>query len=696
VARLRRYVKLPPPSAPAAELGELVAQLEADRETPARIPPLRAYEQELSEAGLSAFLEEMRATAPPVERWVPNLRFAWTASCVDNLLLEEPELAVFNGREHDRAVESFRQLDRELLDVAVERVRRAHGERAIETANQHREQWLLLRHQAGLRSRHLPFRELMRRAPDAVTAVKPCWMASPLAVSQILGDTRQHFDVVVFDEGSQVLPEDAISAILRGRSLVVAGDPHQLPPTQFFAADRNEDREGEEAQETEGFESILDVMATFLPRWQLDWHYRSRDERLIAFSNHHVYGDRLVTFPASSCEAPVVSHVQVDQATFGAAEEASSSAEARRVVELLREHARERPEVSLGVITMGIKHANRIESELARAIREDLELEDFVQAHPEEGFFVKNLERVQGDERDEIIISIGYGKDAGGKLPYRFGPLLIEGGHRRLNVAVTRARQRITVVSSFSHLDMDPTRSSKRGVELLRSYLEYAAAGGGSLAGGAAPLAPPAGLEAQMRQALARAGLDVIPGFGASRYRIDLVVRHPADADRYLLAVESDGAGYHSAPTARDRDRLRQEHLERRGWRFLRIWAPDWFRRQDGELARVLDAYSRALAGERSAGPATGAAANGPTADAAGSRAGPAVRRRPLPLIPRGLPIDDYDERSLERLLLWVKSDGRLRTHDDLLEAMMAELGLERHGRRIDARLREVIERGAR
>ncbi|MDQ6743129.1 MAG: AAA domain-containing protein, partial [Candidatus Dormibacteraeota bacterium] len=703
VERLGRYVGLPPASAPAAELVDLLAWLATDRETPARIPSLRAYELELSEAGMSAFLQEMRTTGAPAERWVPNLRFAWTASCVDHLLLEEPELAVFNGREHDRAVQAFRRLDRELLDVAVGRVRRAHGERAIETANRYREQWLLLRHQAGLRSRHLPFRELMRRAPDAVTAVKPCWMASPLAVSQILGDTGQHFDVVVFDEGSQVLPEDAISAILRGRSLVVAGDPHQLPPTQFFAADREEDREGEEAQETGGFESILDVMATFLPRWQLDWHYRSRDERLIAFSNRHVYGDRLVTFPASSSEAPVVSLEQVDQAAFGGTDEASSSMEVRRVVELLREHARERPEASLGVITMGIKHADRIEAELARALREDPLLEDFLQAHPDEGFFVKNLERVQGDERDEIILSIGYGKDAGGRLPYRFGPLLVEGGHRRLNVAVTRARVRITVVSSFSHLDMDPERSSKRGVQLLRSYLEYAAAGGGSLAGGAAPVAPRAELEAQMRQALSRAGLDVIAGFGASRYRIDLVVRHPLDPDRYLLALESDGAGYHSAPTARDRDRLRQEHLERRGWRFLRIWALDWFRRGDDEVARVVDAYRRALAGEDPAGQA-GRAVEASTGEAAFSRAAPAAttaaaasaaHRRPPPAIPRGLPIDEYDDRSLERLLRWVKSDGRLRTHDDLLEAMMDELGLERHGRRIDARLREVIEREA-
>jgi very-short-patch-repair endonuclease len=686
--RLGVYVGLPPPSAPTGQLSDLLGRLASDSQTPARLPALRAYERELRGRGVSAFLDELRLNGPPVDRWVPGLRHAWIASSVERLMLEEPELAVFSGREHEKVVEDFKRLDRALLEAAVERVRRAHAERAIETANEFREQWLLLRHQAGLRSRHLPFRELMRRAPEAVTAVKPCWMASPLAVSQILGDTRQHFDVVVFDEASQVLPEDAISAILRGRSLVVAGDPHQLPPTQFFAADRDEGQETREAEETEGFESILDVMATFLPRWQLDWHYRSRDERLIAFSNRYVYGDRLVTFPSSSWQTPAVSHVLVDQGRLGGVEEASPTAEVRRVVELVREHARTRAEMSLGVITMGIKHADRIEAELARAVRDDPQLEDFLAAPSEERFFVKNLERVQGDERDEIILSIGYGKDGSGRLPYRFGPLLVEGGHRRLNVAVTRARQRITVVSSFSHLDMDPARSSKLGVELLRRYLEYAASGGRGFGDGEAP-ATRDHLETQLEQALLGAGLEATARFGASRYRIDLAVRHPEEAGRYLLAIESDGPGYHSAPTARDRDRLREEHLEVRGWSFLRVWSPDWFRSHDQEVARVVESYRRAVAGEGSAGtPAAAAAPGGSGAVTVTS----GQRRSAPPALPRGLPIDDYDDAGLRRLLRWVKSDGRLRTDDDLLEAMMEELGLERHGRRIDARLRAVIE----
>jgi hypothetical protein len=673
------------------EVADLLARLAADRQTPLRIPSLRAYEREIAERGGASYLAELRATRPDVPRWVPNLRLAWVASCVDQLLLEEPELAIFNGREHDKVVEEFKRLDRRLLEVSTDRVRRAYGERAIQTANAHREQWLLLRHQAGLRARHLPFRELMRRAPDAVTAVKPCWMASPLAVSQILGDNRRHFDVVVFDEASQVLPEDAISSILRGKTLVVAGDPHQLPPTQFFAAERGEEQAAGEAESTEGFESILDVMKSFLPEWQLDWHYRSRDERLIAFSNEYVYDRRLVTFPSPNWETPAVRHIPVAQDRLGGAEEDSCSAEVRRVVELVAEHAQTRPELSLGVITMGIKHADRIEAELARALREDPALEAFVEAASEEKFFVKNLERVQGDERDQIILSIGYGKDASGRLPYRFGPLLVEGGHRRLNVAVTRARHRISVVSSFSHLDMDPARSDKLGVVLLRLYLQYAASGGSVFGEGEPAAAPGDDLELQVRLALERAGLDVTPHFGASRYRIDMAVRHPSDPGRYLLAIEGDGPGYHSSSTARDRDRLRQEHLEARGWRFLRIWSPDWFYRREAEIERVMEAYREVLAAQVPGVPAGGGPAGGsPSAAAAAPRRGGSP-----PQVLRGLPIDEYDEATLERLLRWIRSDGRLRTDDELLEAMMDELGLDRHGRRIDARLRAVIEQPA-
>jgi very-short-patch-repair endonuclease len=321
-------------------------------------------------------------------------------------------------------------------------------------------------------------------------------------------------------------------------------------------------------------------------------------------------------------------------------------------------------------------------------------LESFFASHPEERFFVKNLERVQGDERDAIILSIGYGKDSSGKLPYRFGPLLTEGGFRRLNVAITRAKKRVTLVSSFSHADMDPSRSSKKGVELLRLYLQYAASGG-QVFGDDGPAAIERNeFEIQVQTALERAGLQIVPQFGASKYRIDMAVQDPDHPGRNVLAVECDGATYHSSPTARDRDRLRQEHLEARGWRFVRIWSTDWFARRDEEVARVIEAYERARqpvdGSDISIAPAPPRKSTPPDHTPVDSP--PSTGRGEKPAIPRNLPIHEYQTRQLANLVRWIKSDGRLRTDDELVEAMMAELGFERHGRRIESALRQAIQ----
>jgi very-short-patch-repair endonuclease len=307
---------------------------------------------------------------------------------------------------------------------------------------------------------------------------------------------------------------------------------------------------------------------------QLTWHYRSRDERLIAFSNAHIYDRTLVTFPGAD-PGQVLSYVPAPWQPD--ADINSPAPEVDTVVDLVLEHARERPDESLGVITMGIRHRDRIEARLRDRLRQDpelaAELSGFFDESLEERFFVKNLERVQGDERNAIILSIGYGKNARGDMVYRFGPLLSEGGKRRLNVAVTRAKNRITLVSSFSSRDMDPDRSAAEGVQLLRQYLQYAETGGANL--GDQVLDKPAlnPFEVDVRDTLARHGLKLTPQYGTSGYWIDFAVQHPAQPGRFVLAIECDGATYHSSQSARDRDRLRQEQLERQGWRFHRIWS---------------------------------------------------------------------------------------------------------------------------
>src|SRR5580704_8115528 len=433
---------------------------------------------------------------------------------------------------------------------------------------------------------------------------------SPLMVSQVLPATRL-FDVVIFDEASQIVPADAIPSIMRGHQIVVAGDDRQLPPTNFFrqlsdeADDPGEDDDGLVSFGT-GFESVLDALRPLLPTAPLTWHYRSRDERLVAFSNARIYGGALTTFPGVFRDE-CLRHVVVAQGP-GAGQEVSVTAEVRRVVELVLEHARKRPQESLGVIALGVKHAERIDGTLRKVLAERPEFADteafFADDRPEP-FFVKNLERVQGDERDAIILSIGYGKHPDGRMRYQWGPLLRDGGERRLNVAATRAKHRLTLVSSFSGYDVDPERVTKAGARLLADYLEYASSGGTAPeASGAAELNP---FEADVKERLAACGITVVPQYGVGGYRVDFAATHPEDAGRMVLAIEADGESYRESGSVRDRDRLRGEHLQRLGWHYHRLWSTNWLQDPQGEVAKVRAAYQRAVSATDPASAATAA-----------------------------------------------------------------------------------------
>ena len=579
---------------PLQYLKELFNELAADRDTPQLVAGLKEIERTIEQSGASSIITELRRLKSDPSLWQKQFKYAWFASCLDQARAQDSALTVFHRETHEQLIEEFRALDQERVNISSNRVRRAHAERVIAAMNAYPEQEALVRREAAKKARHLPLRKLLAEAPDVLTSISPCWMASPLSVSQLLDADRRYFDVVIFDEASQVLPEDAVPALLRAQRAVVAGDKYQLPPTTFFAGGLDEEEEAESPSPVEGLESLLDLMSSFLETCELLWHYRSRDEALIAFSNRHIYNDRLITFPSPG-SSPSISHVLVSCIPGQDGQEESASREVQRVVELVLQHATERPNETLGVITMGIKHAQRIEATLDTALRERPELAAFFDEGRPERFFVKNLERVQGDERDAILLSVGYGKDRSGRLVYRFGPLLTKGGERRLNVAVTRARQRMTLVSSFDHHDMDPNRSSSRGVELLRLYIQYAASEGkilGETEQSGVQLNP---FEKDIYDALTGKGISLLPQWGVSSYRIDMVAQHPQQPGRFVLAIECDGASYHSLPTARDRDRLRQQQLEALGWRFHRIWSTDWFMRREKEIQRAVDAYEAAV-----------------------------------------------------------------------------------------------------
>ena len=618
--------RVPVPDQPERQLEALTA----DQDTAWKLPRLYELGAAFDDAGLGPLMDELARREADPDLAAAAFDHAWYSAILDQIRVRDPRYAAHRGTALDDIASDFRVRDVQHLAANRVRVRRAWADRLRDALDRHPLQARVIRKQAALRRGHLPLRRLLDQTGDVLFALKPCWAMSPLMVSQVLPAARL-FDVVIFDEASQIIPGDAISSIMRGHQIVVAGDDRQLPPTNFF---RQVGDEGDEPGEDDeslvsfgaGFESVLDALRPLLPTWPLAWHYRSRDERLVAFSNTRIYGGALTTFPGVFRD-DCLRHVVVSQGPEPG-QEVSVTAEVEQVVELILEHARARPRESLGVIALGVRHAERIDAALRHMLADHPDLEGFFAEDSPEPFFVKNLERVQGDERDAIILSIGYGKHRDGRMRYQWGPLLRDGGERRLNVAATRARCRLTLVSSFSSHDVDPDRVTKAGARLLADYLEYAGSGGTAngavkgasaggmgrrVGGGAAELNP---FEADVRDRLAACGITVVPQYGVGGYRVDFAAAHPQDADRMVLAIEADGASYRQSGSVRDRDRLRGEHLQRLGWNFHRLWSTNWFADPQGEVAKVRDAYERAVsaADPPDPGPADQGPAGDPTA----------------------------------------------------------------------------------
>jgi hypothetical protein len=587
-------------------LSELPGRLEALARRSDRLavlPRVVSVLDNLRESGLGPLVDDLAERGVAAVDVAPEMDFVWWTSLLDDISVRDSAYGAHDGDFLRRVGAEYIEADHAHLAGTVERVRAGVGRRLREVLADHPEQEALVRAEAGKSRRHRPLRELLPRAAETLTAIKPCWAMSPLVVASILPAGRW-FDVVIFDEASQIPPAQAVSAISRATQVVVAGDERQLPPTSFFTAAVDiDDSAAVSAMDfddslTEGFESILDVLSAALPVRRLTWHYRSLDERLVSFANAQMYDGTLVTFPGTSEEAVVRLEVVDGSAPVQPGLEAieSTQAEVDRVVTLVLAHARTRPGESLGVIALGIKHANRIDQALRSALIGAEGLGDFFDEDAAERFFVKNLERVQGDERDAIILSIGYGKTPHGRVLHRFGPLNLEGGERRLNVAITRARRRMTVVSSFTATDLDPARLKARGALMLRDFLSYAADGGSQPAPGDATkaVAPVDPLVEDLASRLRGAGLVVHPGYGTSAQRIDLAVEDPRRRGRALVAVETDGPRYAAMSSTRDRDRLRIEQLRRLGWEHVRIWTTDLFRDPARDVARVVAAVRRA------------------------------------------------------------------------------------------------------
>jgi len=440
------------------------------------------------------------------------------------------------------------------------------------------------------KKRHVPIRQLISRASEALMAMKPCFMMSPLSVAKYLGPGRS-FDLVVMDEASQLRLEDAIGAVARGKQLVVVGDPKQLPPSSFFQTDNiYTEVEEEEMTAAEDTESILDICQVNFETRRLKWHYRSAHESLIAFSNKEFYDNELIVFPSpyQGTNSLGINYHFIDGAKYT---KGKNRIEAQRVAMAVADHFKKSPDLSLGVATFNTEQRDLITDELERIQKENRWFETAIKEteDTEEPFFVKNLETVQGDERSVIMISTTYGPDINtGIVNQRFGPINRDTGWRRLNVIATRAKQRIDLFTSMKGSDIKVHPGSSRGVIALRKYLDFAEKGILTDFGAITGIEPDSDFEIAVTSLLDRYGYRTVPQVGVAGFFIDIGVYNPYRENEFLCGIECDGATYHSTKSIKDRDVLRQQILESKGWDIYRIWSTDWFKNREREKDKVL------------------------------------------------------------------------------------------------------------
>lgn len=447
---------------------------------------------------------------------------------------------------------------------------------------------VLIRNECGKKKRHIPIRQLVKRAGDALSALKPCFMMGPMSVAQYLEPGKFLFDVVVMDEASQIKPEDALGTIARGTRLVVVGDPKQLPPTNFFnrlVQDEEEDHTGIEESE-----SILDATLPIFNSRRLRWHYRSQHESLIAFSNYSFYNNNLVLFPSPNIDSNLYG-INYRRLKRGCFTNRRNNREAEAIAEAVKEHFDNHFEETLGIVAMSADQRDQIERAIEQFSKEDSYFRQLLERDEQrpESLFVKNLENVQGDERDVIFISMTYGPvEVGGKVFQRFGPINSDVGWRRLNVLFTRSRKRMHVFSSMNSSDIVVSGKSSKGVRALRDFLAYCESGKLHQTIEETDRPPDSDFEISVMEALGAHGFVCVPQVGIAGFFIDIAVRDPGNPGSYLMGIECDGATYHSAKSVRDRDRLRQNVLENLGWNIQRIWSTDWFKNPNSQIEPIV------------------------------------------------------------------------------------------------------------
>lgn len=548
-------------------------------------------------AGLRKIVDKVIEKAVPGNQFADFVEYAYRVWWLKGIIDREPLLRTFSRSDHERKILEFRAADERFQKLTEKYLfaKLAAGLPNTDTPTPRNSEMGVLNREIAKQRAHYPVRKLVQCIPTLLPQLKPCLLMSPLSVAQYLDAGHTMFDIVIFDEASQIPVWDAVGAIARGSQVIVVGDPKQLPPTSFFErADEDDDLsvDSENLAIVKDLESILDEsMATGMSQLTLDWHYRSKHESLIAFSNGRYYDSRLITFP-SPVTTDLAVKLNLVHGVYDRGGSRTNRAEADAIVQRIVNHFEDPAsrDQTIGVVTFNQPQMRLVDQLLQAELLKNPSLEDRIAAHGDERLFIKNLENVQGDERDIILFSITYGKDQAGRMAMNFGPINQDGGHRRLNVAVTRARNGVEIFSSVRAEDIDMSRTRARGVADLKAYLDYATRGARAIAEESSPTGrePDSPFEVDIIQHLRNAGYTVHPQVGCSGYRIDIGIVDNSKPGRYLAGVECDGATYHGLPVARDRDRLRQAVLTGLGWKLLRVWSTDWWQNREKTGAELL------------------------------------------------------------------------------------------------------------
>ncbi|PSJ51733.1 DUF3320 domain-containing protein [Pseudaminobacter soli (ex Li et al. 2025)] len=582
--------------APLPLMADKLARWIAAEEQLSKWTAYKGRAQDAAACGVGLVVDRLEDGRVAPDDVIPYFEMAFYEAVLRHQYGLNPELSRFDGEVHGRLVSEFATLDKSRMALSRLEVVRAHHKKmpAISGIGPVG----VLRAEMARRRGHMPIRQLMQRASLAIQALKPVFMMSPLSIAQFLPPGVLEFDLLVMDEASQIQPVDALGAVARAKQVVIVGDERQLPPTRFFSKMTSGASEEDEEQEGAGVSDIESILGLFsargLPERMLRWHYRSRHQSLIAVSNSQFYDSKLFIVPSPyTLEAGM--GLRFHYVPGGVFEDGANKVEAKVVAEAIIRHALQTPNLSLGVAAFSIKQRREIQDQLELLRRLNPQTEEFFHAHPNEPFFVKNLENVQGDERDVILISVAYAKNAQGYMGMRFGPLSAEGGERRLNVLISRAKRRCEVYASITDEDIDLERGKGKGVFAFKLFLHYARTGRLSMSQRTDKNMDSV-FEEQVMAALQEQGYQVHPQVGIAGFFIDLAVADEQLPGRYLLGIECDGASYHDSRSARDRDRLRQAVLEDHGWTIHRIWSSDWFQRPKAELERLVAAIERAKA----------------------------------------------------------------------------------------------------